>query len=140
MEGLGNVSGEGAKAPLRRPDGRFTSETAAAAGRKSKGPGGAPDRAKALARKHGKRAFRILGEIMKDKDAPTRDRVNAAKVLLAYGEGQPKQQLEVSTPAMTERIALLTAILSGEVEPGEALPLLGPGEPDEEEDEEEESE
>lgn len=116
------------KGVVRRPDGRFTSETARAAGRKSQGPGGTADKAKALARKHGRTAFRILGAIMKDPEAPTRDRVNAAKVLLAYGEGQPKQQLEVSTPAMTERIALLTAILSGQVDPGEALPLLGEGE------------
>lgn len=69
-------------------------EARAKGGRNSAGGGRLTDSAKALARKHGKNAFPTLGKIADDKKADPRDRINAIKVLLGYGYGQPKQEID----------------------------------------------
>ena len=59
-------------------------------------PGRPANEARQLARKHGTGCFPMLGRIVKSKKVPERDKINAARVLLAYGYGQPKQDVDLT--------------------------------------------
>lgn len=59
------------------------------------GGGGRPsDEARRLAREHGKDCFKVLGQIVSDSNGGKIARIQAAKVLLGYGFGQPRQEVD----------------------------------------------
>ena len=41
-------------------------------------------------------SFRVIGEIMINESSNTRDRIAAAKILIEYGCGKPKETVETS--------------------------------------------
>jgi len=84
-------------------------------GENGAGGGGRPrNDAGELARKHGADCVAVLWEIVKSKTkgVRVRDRIEAARILLAYAYGQPRQFLEISTPEGAERVQALEAALA----------------------------
>lgn len=49
-----------------------------------------------LASPHVEESFNTIASIMKDKEANTRDRIAAAKILIEYGCGKPKETVETT--------------------------------------------
>ena len=47
-----------------------------------------------LASPHVEDSFRVISEIMIDEKSNTRDRITAAKILIEYGCGKPKETVE----------------------------------------------
>lgn len=49
-----------------------------------------------LASPHVADSFRVVAEIMRNEDSNTRDRIAAAKLLIEYGCGKPKETIETT--------------------------------------------
>lgn len=49
-----------------------------------------------LASPHVEDSFRVIAEIMRNQDSNTRDRIAAAKILIEYGCGKPKETVETT--------------------------------------------
>ena len=49
-----------------------------------------------LASPHVEDSFRVISEIMIDEKSNTRDRITAAKILIEYGCGKPKETVETT--------------------------------------------
>ena len=131
--GEGQFSPEktGARAGIRDAKGRFKPGFSGnPGGIQGDGPGGRPaNKARELAREHGAGCWEMLGRIISDPKEKSRDKVEAAKLLLGYGYGQPRQSLELSTPESAARVAALEAALAARLGLVET-PRLPPGDGD----------
>jgi hypothetical protein len=97
--------------------------TGNAGGRPKKPPPVPPPNVKALARDFGPDAVALLGEVMRDKNAPRRDRMFAATTLLDRGFGKPQQIIEatLSTFEQMSEAQLLEYLTSGQIIEGEVV-------------------
>ena len=92
---------------------QFTEEERSKGGQNSHGGGRPPDYVRQLAAEHTEVAIQTLRAILRGKN-PAVAKVKAAEALLNRAHGQPKQSMEISTPAENERVRALEAALAGE--------------------------
>jgi len=92
---------------------QFTKAEAVKGGQNSHGGGRPPDYVRALAAEHTEIAIQTLRAVLRGKN-PAVAKVKAAEALLNRAYGQPKQSMEISTPAENERVRALEAALAGE--------------------------